>query len=86
MKAVVEIREGGITDLYFITVRIPQGNSEDGPEFATFVDKTHTTIQIPCAGKPMIKYTAEPPIKTFLDEWNQQAFMESSFNGDKRSN
>lgn len=60
MKAVIEIMESETKPLYFVTIKIPKGNSEVGPELHTFYEDTHLSIQIPLDNKPVVKYVGEP--------------------------
>ena len=88
MKSVIEIMESEIKPLYFISVKVPQKNSEDGPEFATFVNETHTTVQFAVIGKPIIKTIGEPGRDldhTIFGKSNLEDFMQSTFPNGSRS-
>lgn len=89
MKAVVEIMESDVKPLYFITINIPQKNTEHGPEFTTFVNETHTSIQIAVEGKPKLKVVGEPGglilSERMFGESDLMDFMESTFTNEVRT-
>ena len=81
MKAVIEIMESKTKPLYFVTIKIPKKNTEDGPEVHTFYCDTHLSIQIPLDYKPIVKYVGEPGQDNIEDlifgELDLEDFMES---------